>query len=66
MAESTEVTIPYPAPSNQITAQINGIEIEITSMSFSDKIMITITQNGRLAQWVSALISTPNGLLDNE
>lgn len=55
MADTTEVTVPFPAPKSQATAQINGIETEIVSISFLDKIMITITQNGRLAQWVCIL-----------
>jgi proteasome assembly chaperone 3 len=50
--EDTKVTIPYPARVKQATVEVNGVVTEAMSMSFSDKIMITITQNGRLAQWV--------------
>lgn len=42
----------YPAVTKQAAGLVDGINTEITTMSFSDKIMITITQNGGLAQWV--------------
>jgi proteasome assembly chaperone 3 len=50
--EDTEVTVPYPAQTRQAAAEISGIKTDVTFVSFSDKIMITITQDGRLAQWV--------------
>lgn len=52
MDDSTQVTIPYPAQSQQASAVINEMPTDVTSISFFDKIMITITQNGRLGQWV--------------
>lgn len=42
----------YPAPTRQAAAEINGTKTDAMSTEFSDKIMITITQDGRLAQWV--------------
>lgn len=53
MAENEAREEPFPAPSKRIMGKVNGVETEITSTSFSDKIMITISQSGRLAQWVS-------------
>ncbi len=50
--DDTKVTIPYPAPTKQVAAEINGVKTDVMYMSFADKIMITITQNGRLGQWV--------------
>jgi proteasome assembly chaperone 3 len=44
--------LPYPAPTRQVAGEVNGVKTDVTSMSFADKIMITITQHGRLAQWV--------------
>ena len=44
---------PFPARSKQAAGQVSGVPTEITSTNFSDKIMITISQGGRLAQWVS-------------
>ena len=53
MDDNTKVTIPFPATTKQAAAEINGVKTDVMSVSFSDKIMITITQEGRLAQWVS-------------
>lgn len=50
--DDTKVTIPFPAPTRQAAREINGIKTDVMSISFADKIMLTITQNGRLAQWV--------------
>ncbi|KAK5077034.1 hypothetical protein LTR51_002721 [Lithohypha guttulata] len=58
--DPTQVTLPYPAQTRQASATINDTLTNITSMSFSDKIMITITQNGRLGQWVSVPLLADN------
>ena len=42
----------FPAPSKHATGLVNGVETEVSSINFSDKIMVTISQDGRLAQWV--------------
>jgi proteasome assembly chaperone 3 len=54
--DETTVTPPFPAPTKAAAASIAGITTDVTLMSFSDKILITITQQGRLAQWVLYLI----------
>ncbi|KAL9025545.1 MAG: hypothetical protein Q9196_005650 [Gyalolechia fulgens] len=43
---------PYPAITKQAADHIDGVLTDVTSTWFSDKIMVTITQNGRLAQWI--------------
>ena len=45
-------TAPYPANTKQAAGIINGVRTEVMSVSFSDKVMVTIVQGGRLAQWV--------------
>lgn len=52
MDDDTKVDIPFPATTKQAAAEINGVKTDVMSVSFADKIMITITQGGRLAQWV--------------
>ena len=42
----------FPANFKQAASMIGGILTDVTSTTFSDKIMITITQDGRLAHWV--------------
>lgn len=44
---------PFPAKTKQATGTINGVPTEATSISFSDRIVVTISQEGRLSQWVS-------------
>ena len=44
---------PFPAKSKRGVGTVNGVQTEVESLSFSDKIMITVSQGGRLAQWVS-------------
>lgn len=48
---------PFPARSKQATGTVNGVPTEVTSMAFSDKIMVTISQDGKLSQWVPDLLS---------
>jgi hypothetical protein len=43
---------PYPARTNTATLPIKSIETTATIVNFADKILITVTQNGRLAHWV--------------
>ncbi|EXV00275.1 hypothetical protein X797_006720 [Metarhizium robertsii] len=42
----------FPVPSRQASGAVNGVKTDVTSLSFSDKLMVTISQEGRLAQWV--------------
>lgn len=42
----------YPAVTKQTAGLVDGTLTHVTSMLFADKIMVTITQGGRLAQWV--------------
>ncbi|VBB76299.1 Putative protein of unknown function [Podospora comata] len=51
---------PFPAPSKTATGIINGVPTEVEATSFSDKIMLTVSQGGRLAQWVSVPLSAPS------
>ncbi|KAI4694058.1 uncharacterized protein J4E92_006030 [Alternaria infectoria] len=43
---------PYPARTSTATSAIKSIETTATAVNFADKILITVTQNGRLAHWV--------------
>ncbi|KAL8682861.1 MAG: hypothetical protein Q9186_001107 [Xanthomendoza sp. 1 TL-2023] len=44
----------------QAAGYIDGVLTDVMSTSFSDKIMITITQNGRLAQWIHVPLDVVN------
>lgn len=43
---------PYPARTQTASLVINGIQTVATAVDFTDKIVVTITQQGRLAHWV--------------
>lgn len=44
--------VPYPASTKQAAGTVGGQPTDIMVVSFQDRILVTITQNGRLAQWV--------------
>ncbi|KAK4227116.1 hypothetical protein QBC38DRAFT_207163 [Podospora fimiseda] len=58
--DATPRAEPFPAPSKKITGLVGGVATEIESISFSDTIMIMISQGGRLAQWVQVPLSAPS------
>ena len=43
---------PYPAKTKTVSGPINGVPTDVMSVSFADKIVITVSQGGRLAHWV--------------
>lgn len=43
----------YPVKTKQAAGLVNGVPTDVMFMSFADKIMVIVTQGGRLAQWVS-------------
>ncbi|EPE29859.1 hypothetical protein GLAREA_01019 [Glarea lozoyensis ATCC 20868] len=49
---------PFPAKTKEVAGLVNGVPTDLTSMYFSDKILITISQGGRLAQWVQVPLSS--------
>ncbi|CAG7967668.1 unnamed protein product [Penicillium salamii] len=49
--------IPFPAATKQVAGLVNGIQTDVSTMSFSDKIMVTISQAGRLSHWVGLIES---------
>ena len=46
------VPAPYPASTKQAAGIVKGVHTEVLTIAFADKIMVTISQGGRLAQWV--------------
>jgi len=43
---------PFPAATKQAAGLVNGTQTDVSSIYFADKIMVTISQGGRLSQWV--------------
>ncbi|KAI0024546.1 hypothetical protein F4780DRAFT_607315 [Xylariomycetidae sp. FL0641] len=55
---------PFPAPSKQATGPIDGVPTEASSISFEDKILVTLSQEDRLAQWVQVPLSAASPASD--
>lgn len=49
----------FPVPTRQATGTVNGVKTDVTSLSFSDKLLVTISQQGRLSQWVTFHLLEP-------
>ncbi|RAL58372.1 hypothetical protein DID88_006052 [Monilinia fructigena] len=43
---------PFPAPTKDAKAKIGGVDTNATCIYFSDKIIVTLMQGGRLHQWI--------------
>lgn len=63
-AEARVTNAPFPIRSKQSAVTIQGSRTEIMAMYFTDKIVLTIAQDGRLAHWVS-LSSSLHTLIAN-
>ncbi|KAK7935108.1 hypothetical protein PG985_000603 [Apiospora marii] len=50
----------FPAPSKQANGLIDGIDTEAMVMNFADKIMVTLSQEGRLSQWIQVPLLAPS------
>ncbi|CAI6333732.1 unnamed protein product [Periconia digitata] len=51
----------FPAPTQTSSKQqINGVETIATRTLFSDKILITVSQNGRLGHWTHTPLTLPS------
>ncbi|PMD28633.1 hypothetical protein NA56DRAFT_560169 [Hyaloscypha hepaticicola] len=48
----------FPAPSKQAAGSVNGTQTIVSSVYFADKIVITISQGGRLSQWIQVPLSS--------
>ncbi|KAL9624759.1 MAG: hypothetical protein Q9160_001113 [Pyrenula sp. 1 TL-2023] len=51
---------PYPATTKQASGTVRGTLTTVTSIGFTDKILLTIVQNGRLAQWFHVPLYSAN------
>ncbi|OTA91780.1 hypothetical protein M434DRAFT_396964 [Hypoxylon sp. CO27-5] len=59
MDASQVVEEPFPARSKVATGSIDGVPTEASVLHFSDKILITLSQEGRLSQWIQVPLSAP-------
>ncbi|KAI1080644.1 hypothetical protein F5B20DRAFT_570141 [Whalleya microplaca] len=50
----------FPAQSKSAIGPIDGIATEASALFFSDKILVTLSQEGRLSQWIQVPLSAPS------
>ncbi|KAK2069424.1 hypothetical protein P8C59_004009 [Phyllachora maydis] len=50
----------FPAPSKHASGTVSGTPTDVSCTTFSDKIMITISQGGRLGQWIQVPLCPPS------
>ncbi|KAL4778480.1 hypothetical protein BJX76DRAFT_366237 [Aspergillus varians] len=62
MADALDLNLdlPFPATTKRVSGDINGIQTDVMSIEFSDKIMITISQKGRLGHWLHVPLENKN------
>lgn len=60
------LNLPFPATTKQAAGNVNGIQTEVVYIEFADKILVTISQKGRLAHWVRALSCHRGDLMTNK
>ncbi|APA15229.1 hypothetical protein SS1G_08846 [Sclerotinia sclerotiorum 1980 UF-70] len=51
-ANSDVYPSPFPARSKTASAMISGVPTDVSCMYFADRILVTISQGGRLGQWI--------------
>ncbi|KAI1911747.1 hypothetical protein LOZ12_001084 [Ophidiomyces ophidiicola] len=51
---------PFPAQTKQARGEVGGIQTDVIAVSFSDKILVTVAQNGRLAHWLHVPLENTN------
>lgn len=49
---------PFPAKTKSTSRPVNNIVTDVTAVSFTDKLLVTISQAGRLAHWVHVPLAT--------
>ncbi|KAL3422404.1 hypothetical protein PVAG01_06560 [Phlyctema vagabunda] len=49
---------PFPVATKSTTGLVHGVQTTASSMYFSDKILLTISQGGRLSQWIQVPLSS--------
>lgn len=51
---------PFPAVTKNAVGNVGRTPTAVFSISFADKIMVTISQAGRLSQWIQVPLSSPS------
>ncbi|KAL4941457.1 hypothetical protein BDV06DRAFT_236056 [Aspergillus oleicola] len=52
--------LPFPAATKRVSGEVNGVHTDVTTIKFSDKILVTISQKGRLGHWLHVPLENKN------
>ncbi|KAF2137314.1 uncharacterized protein K452DRAFT_291710 [Aplosporella prunicola CBS 121167] len=51
----------FPAKTRTAAGEVGGVRTEVMVVSFAEKVMVTVSQGGRLGHWVHVPLMTPSG-----
>ncbi|PYI00131.1 hypothetical protein BO71DRAFT_1428 [Aspergillus ellipticus CBS 707.79] len=54
------LNLPFPAVTKQSAGLVNGIQTNVMLIKFSDRILVTISQKGRLGHWLHVPLENRN------
>ncbi|RMJ22802.1 hypothetical protein PHISP_06324 [Aspergillus sp. HF37] len=54
----------FPATTKRAVGTVNGVETAVTTISFGNTILVTISQNGRVSHWVHVPLENTNPVTD--
>ncbi|KAJ9301339.1 hypothetical protein DTO271G3_1474 [Paecilomyces variotii] len=54
------INAPFPATTKQTAGVINGVKTDVMSIGFADKILVTVSQKGKLAHWLHVPLENLN------
>ncbi|KAF7717659.1 Uncharacterized protein PECH_002961 [Penicillium ucsense] len=54
------LNLPFPAATKQVAGHVEGVKTDVMVVSFSDKIMLTVSQEGRLSHWLHVPLENTN------
>ncbi|KAL1980875.1 hypothetical protein VTN96DRAFT_3371 [Rasamsonia emersonii] len=54
------LNLPFPAATKQAAGLVNGVLTDVMVVNFSDKILVAISQHGRLAHWIHVPLENIN------
>ncbi|KAJ5166402.1 uncharacterized protein N7482_005183 [Penicillium canariense] len=54
------LNLPFPAATKQVAGVVDEVKTDVMVMKFSDKIVVTISQEGRLAHWLHVPLGNQN------
>ncbi|KAF7587598.1 hypothetical protein BBP40_007018 [Aspergillus hancockii] len=55
-----QLNVPFPAATKQVAGMVKGIQTDVMCINFNDRILVTISQKGRLGHWLHVPLENRN------